>query len=77
LARLAPKFGIAESAALAMLSSDKYTDEVRADEARAAGFGISGVPFFVFDEQSGISGAQPVEVFEETLQQMLFDRTSR
>jgi predicted DsbA family dithiol-disulfide isomerase len=70
LARLAPEFGIAESDALAMLESDAYADAVRADEARAAGFGISGVPFFVFDEKSGISGAQPVEVFAEALQQV-------
>jgi predicted DsbA family dithiol-disulfide isomerase len=70
LARLAPEFGIAESDALAMLESDAYADAVRADEARAAGFGISGVPFFVFDEKSGISGAQPVEVFVEALQQV-------
>ena len=70
LAKLAPGFGIPESEALAMLESDKYADAVRADESRAAGFGISGVPFFVFDEKSGISGAQPVEVFVEALQQM-------
>lgn len=69
LARLAPEFGIAESDALAMLGSDAYADAARADEARAAAFGISGVPFFVFDEKSGISGAQPVEVFAEALQQ--------
>jgi predicted DsbA family dithiol-disulfide isomerase len=71
LARLAPEFGIPENDALAMLESDAYTDAVRADEARAAAFGISGVPFFVFDEKSGISGAQPAEVFAETLQQAL------
>jgi predicted DsbA family dithiol-disulfide isomerase len=53
-----------------MLESDKYSDAVRADESRATDFGISGVPFFVFDEKSGISGAQPVEVFAEALQQM-------
>ena len=68
LARLAPEFGIAESDALAMLESDAYADAVRADEARAAAFGINGVPFFVFDEKSGISGAQPVEVFADALQ---------
>jgi len=69
LARLAPEFGIAERDALAILESDAYSDVVRADEARAAGFGISGVPFFVFDEQFGVSGAQSVEVFSEALQQ--------
>jgi predicted DsbA family dithiol-disulfide isomerase len=69
LTRLAPEFGIAESEALAMLESDAYSDAVRADEARAAGFGISGVPFFVFDEKFGVSGAQPVEMFAEALQE--------
>lgn len=69
LARLAPEFGIAESEALAMLEGDGYADAVRADEARAASFGISGVPFFVFDEKFGVSGAQPVEVFADALEQ--------
>ncbi len=73
LARLAPEFGIAESDALAMLESDDYSGAVRADESRAAEFGITGVPFFVFDEKSGISGAQPVEVFAEALQQAWAD----
>jgi predicted DsbA family dithiol-disulfide isomerase len=70
LARLAPEFGIPERDALEMLDSTAYSDEVRADEARAADFGISGVPYFVFDEKSGISGAQPVEVFTATLEQV-------
>jgi predicted DsbA family dithiol-disulfide isomerase len=69
LAKLAPQFGIAESDVLKMLVSDQYSDSVRADELRAANFGITGVPFFVIDEKSGISGAQPVEVFLEALQQ--------
>lgn len=69
LARLAPEFGIAESEALALLDSDAYSGAVRADEARAAGFGIAGVPFFVFDERTGISGAQPVAAFAGALQQ--------
>jgi predicted DsbA family dithiol-disulfide isomerase len=69
LARLAPEFGIPESDALAMLESDAYSDAVRADEARAAAFGVSGVPFFVFDEKFGVSGAQPVEMFADALQQ--------
>jgi predicted DsbA family dithiol-disulfide isomerase len=71
LAQLAPKFGIAETDALVMLESDAYSKEVRADEARATEIGITGVPFFVIDEKVGISGAQPVEVFAEALQQSL------
>jgi predicted DsbA family dithiol-disulfide isomerase len=69
LARLAPDFGMTESEALAMLDGDAWGDAVRADEARAAEFGITGVPFFVFDEKSGVSGAQAVEVFAGALQE--------
>jgi predicted DsbA family dithiol-disulfide isomerase len=69
LAKLAPEFGITESAALSVLEGDAYSDEVRADEARAAKLGITGVPFFVINEKVGISGAQPVEAFTQALQQ--------
>lgn len=69
LAKLAPEFGIPESKALALLESDAYADAVRADEARAAGFGITGVPCFVFDEKSAVSGAQPLEVFAAALRE--------
>jgi predicted DsbA family dithiol-disulfide isomerase len=69
LARFAPRFGIAETEALAVLKSDAYSKEVRADEARATHLGITGVPFFLIDEHLGVSGAQPVEVFSSALQQ--------
>ncbi|MBU0688627.1 MAG: DsbA family oxidoreductase [Gammaproteobacteria bacterium] len=69
LARLAPEFGITEHEALAVLESNDYADAVRADEARATEFGITGVPCFVIDESIVIAGAQPVEVFAETLLQ--------
>ena len=67
LAKLAPQFGIATEQALALLESDAYAAEVRADESRAAELGITGVPFFVFDGKAGISGAQPVEAFVRKL----------
>lgn len=69
LARLAPEFGIAENEALAMLESDAYSGDVRADEARAAELRITGVPFFVLNGRTGIAGAQAVEVFVGELQQ--------
>ncbi len=68
LARLAPEFGLTEQEALAVLESDAYANHVRADEARATDFGITGVPCFVIDESIVIAGAQPVEVFADTLQ---------
>ncbi len=52
----------------AVLASDAYAADVRADEQRGAAFGITGVPFVVIDERYGVSGAQPVEVFLQTLE---------
>jgi predicted DsbA family dithiol-disulfide isomerase len=69
LVRLAVEVGLDESETKAVLSSDRYADAVRADEARARTFGISGVPFFAVDERYGISGAQPSELILEALQQ--------
>lgn len=69
LARLAPEFGITEQEARAILESDAYAGAVRADQARAAHFGITGVPCFVIDERTVIAGAQPVAVFTATLNQ--------
>jgi predicted DsbA family dithiol-disulfide isomerase len=70
LVELAARAGLDADEARAMLESDRFTAEVREDERLAAGFGISGVPFFVLDRHYGISGAQPVEVMLETLQQV-------
>jgi predicted DsbA family dithiol-disulfide isomerase len=69
LVRLAAEAGLDEADVKAMLSSDRLADEVRADEARARAFGISGVPFFAIDERYGVSGAQPAEVLLDVLQQ--------
>ena len=73
LSCLAPEFGISEQEALTVLDSDAHSAEVRADEARATKLGITGVPFFVINEKVGISGAQPVEVFAQALEQALTD----
>ena len=69
LVRLAVEVGLDEADVKAMLSSDRFADDVRSDEARARAFGISGVPFFAIDERYGISGAQPAELILEALQQ--------
>lgn len=61
--------GLDVDAARAMLETDAYAAAVTEDQAIAAQFGASGVPFFVVDRRFGISGAQPVEVFSQTLDQ--------
>ena len=69
LVRLATDVGLDADAARSMLAGSMFADAVRADEARAQHFGITGVPFFAIDERYGISGAQPPEVMLDTLRQ--------
>lgn len=52
-----------------VLGSQEYADAVAADVAQARAYGATGVPFFVVDQRYGISGAQPREVFAQTLEQ--------
>lgn len=68
LALLAIEIGIDGEEARAVLNSDAYAGEVRADEQRARAFGIRGVPFFAIDEKYGVSGAQPSDVLREALE---------
>lgn len=48
-----------------------FADAVNHDISEAQQIGVRGVPFFVFDRKYAISGAQPVEHFEETIQTVL------
>lgn len=67
LVRLAGEAGLDPGEAAAVLGSDAYAAEVRADEAEARALGIQGVPFFVLDRKYGVSGAQPTPVLLEVL----------
>jgi len=49
---------------------------VRADEAQARAYGISGVPFFVIDGRYGISGAQPADAVLQTLDKAWSERST-
>lgn len=69
LLRIAGEAGLDAAAVEAMLASDEFVDDVHADQQLAQDFGSRGVPFFVVDRRFGISGAQPLEVFVETLRQ--------
>ncbi len=50
-----------------VLESGAYANEVNHDIAEAQQLGIRGVPFFVLNRKYGVSGAQAVNVFEETI----------
>ena len=64
---VAESVGISAVDVMKVLESDQYTNEVLADRDLASQLGATGVPFFVVDMKYGISGAQPLEAFVETI----------
>ena len=68
LITVASRVGIDENEISTILDSDAFRDEVIADRNLASQIGATGVPFFVVDMKYGISGAQPLEVFTQTLE---------
>ena len=76
LSEVAVQAGLDEIEAKEVLATDMYAQAVRADEAQARAYGISGVPFFVIDGRYGISGAQPAEVIHEALERAWNERSS-
>ena len=59
--------GLDAAAAREAMTAGAYRARVTEDVDLARQFGATGVPFFVFDRQYAISGAQPIEVFLQTL----------
>ena len=68
LIAVATRVGIKESEISKVLESNAFRDEVVADRTLASQLGATGVPFFVVDMKYGISGAQPLEAFTQTLE---------
>ena len=69
LARLAGDAGFDATAARAWLVSDAGRSAVEAEEQRARALGVTGVPFFVFNQRLAVSGAQPSEVLLSAMEQ--------
>lgn len=53
-----------------ILSSDTFTAEVRALQAKYASMGITSVPSLIFDDKYLLQGAQPPEAFARALLQL-------
>lgn len=71
LMALVDQVGLSVDDATQMLSSNEYDQQVEQDQQIAHQLGANGVPFYVIDMKFGISGAQPQEVFNETLSKAL------
>ncbi|MES1981905.1 MAG: DsbA family oxidoreductase [Pseudomonadota bacterium] len=71
LARIAVECGDDPAGAQAFLASADASAEVLVQARHAQEGGISGVPFFIFNGRQALSGAQPVEVLLEAMEQIL------
>lgn len=67
LLTLVKEVGIDEGELQNALNNGLYTKEVEKDQQEAHKLGITGVPFFVINNQYGISGAQKITYFTQVL----------
>lgn len=69
LAELAGTCGFDAAAVQAYLDGDEDAEAVKADADQSRRMGISGVPFFVFNQKLAASGAQPPEALLGVMRQ--------
>jgi predicted DsbA family dithiol-disulfide isomerase len=70
LIELMEKYGWSAEKTRAIIHSDIATDEVKEEMHYYRQLGVTGVPFFIFNQKYAISGAQPAEVFAEILEKV-------
>ncbi|MDQ1150526.1 DsbA family oxidoreductase [Sphingobacterium zeae] len=59
-----------------LLESDDFAYDVAQDIQEGVNLGLRGVPFFVFDRKYAIPGAQPMEVFHNTINECLASQSA-
>lgn len=69
LLELGTQVGLNAAEISAVLASNAFAEEVKFDIEESHKIGVRGVPFFVFDRKLAVSGAQPEELFVQTLEQ--------
>lgn len=67
LLELAHEVGLDRETARAVLMERRHKEAVEQDDARLRTLGARGVPLYVINGQWGISGAQPVQTYLDTL----------
>ncbi|MFM0738706.1 DsbA family oxidoreductase [Paraburkholderia xenovorans] len=71
LIEAARSVGLDADKASAVLESGDYAQEVRAEERQYQQMGIQSVPSIIFNGRYLVTGGQPVEAFEQIVQQVL------
>lgn len=74
LVGLAVDVGLDEAQVREVLESDAYAQDVRTDLQLARQIGVTGVPFFVFEESVAVSGAHPPENLLQAMKQAVARR---
>lgn len=69
LTKLAVAHGFTADEAKTILADQALLLQTRMEAEGIAAQGISGVPFTIFDRRLAVSGAQPVEAFQEAIEQ--------
>jgi len=69
LTALAAAIGLPAPEVASLLAGDAFAEDVRRDEQEALAGGIRAVPFFLFNRQYAVRGAQPVTTFLAALHQ--------
>nr|WP_106781634.1 DsbA family oxidoreductase [Lysinibacillus timonensis] len=70
LLKLVEEVGLDTDEATVIINGNQFKNEVDQDIMAAQELGVRGVPFFVFDNKYGISGAQPQPLFEKTIEKV-------
>ncbi len=71
LIEIGERHGLARGRVEAALSDPAELEATRELAGEAAQQGVTGVPFFVFDERLAVSGAQPVETLQKVIARVL------
>ena len=71
LVEAAQSVGLDAAKARDVLNGNDYAEEVRAEEQQFQAMGIQSVPSIVFNQKYLVTGGQPVEAFEQVIQQIL------
>ena len=68
--------GLDAAKARDVLNGNDYAEAVRAEEQQFQAMGIQSVPSIVFNQKYLVTGGQPVEAFEQVIQQILAEENA-
>lgn len=71
LADIAASCGMDRAATLRLLASEADSDDIRARDADARSKGVTAVPTFLIAQQYVLSGAQPMTVWSQVIEELI------